>query len=674
MSLTSLRTDTLPRWRALTLALFAALAFTLVAALPARADGDPTEDIVRNVDIAVQIDASGIAHVTETYTWDFGDRNGLGFYRSLVQYAGWEPDPDLMRQYVYSNFEVSSPSGAPAEVWVEDEYGTLLILSVGAPDGSSDTRTGVQTYVLTYDIEGSLNAITDTSGDPAQEEFFWNPLEDWDNDIEKATVAITGPADVVDLACYAGPFGSDEPCTSYTSQGGTATLVQDGIPAGEGFTVMAAYPPGTFAETDPMLVDNSFVDDGDDWDSGGWTGGTSTANPVPSWIANQWPWLAAAWTAVLGAIGFRRYKKGRDLHYVGLAPNNLPPAGMEDQYQVEPLTSEPPVTVQFQPPAGMSPAEAGVLIEETANPNHITATIVDLAARGYLTIEETGQTLFGKPKDWRLSRVPNPPSGADLRPYEADLLRDLFSGRASVEISDLSGSFASKVSKYRKSLTQISDSNGWYTRKGLVGGSSGGSTSPRRIMTIAFFTIWLLMFMGGGSMVMLAGGGSTFVVVAGLLVAVISLVVVLAATAKMAHARSAKGRALYEQVRGFKQYISTAEAHQLKWEQGEDIFSKYLPWAMVFGCADRWAKMFEQLAAEGIYTTMPVWYVSSRPFSPASFSAMGTSMTTFASAAPSTLSYTPGSSGGSGSFGGGGFGGGGGFSGGGGFGGGGGGR
>lgn len=658
MSLTSVH-RTQARVLAIAVALVSAFLLTVAGASPARADS--SDDVARNVDVEIVIDTDGVAHITETYTWDFGTRQGLGFYRELVEYMGWEDDPDLMRQYVYSDYEVSSPSGAPAEVWVESRRGSVIQLSVGAPDGSSDTRTGEQTYVLSYSVDGALNGIRNQQGVDDQDEFYWNVFTDSAVLMENINVSITGPTDVVDFACYQGPAGSDERCTSYSADGSTATLQATDLTAGEGFTVMAAYQPGAIQDVSPILVENT---------SSGWSGGGG--NAFTDFVGQYWPWLAGAWTAVLGGVIYRRYRKGRDLHFVGLPPNLLPAQGDANQYRVEPLTSEPPVTVQFHAPAGLTPAEGGVLLEESANPNHISATIVDLAVRGYLTLEEAGTNMFGKPNDWKLSRVPNPPSGADLKPFEASLLRSLFSGRASVNISDLSGSFASKVRKYTKDLTQISDSNSWYTRKGLVSGlgtSSSGRSHTTRVVFFVVMGLWVLGFVGGGSLAQLLMGGSVVVTIGLIIIAVISLIVALASTAKLAHARSAHGRALYEQVRGFKQYLETAEAHQLRWEQGEDIFSKYLPWAMVFGCADRWAKMFEQLAAEGVYTTMPIWYVSSRPFSPAAFSSMGNSITTFASSAPSTLSYTPGSSGGSGSFGGGGFGGGG-FSGGGGGGGG----
>jgi len=47
-----------------------------------------------------------------------------------------------------------------------------------------------------------------------------------------------------------------------------------------------------------------------------------------------------------------------------------------------------PIAVQYAPPEGMSPAEAGTLVDEQAAMRDITATIVDLAVRGYIVIEE----------------------------------------------------------------------------------------------------------------------------------------------------------------------------------------------------------------------------------------------------------------------------------------------
>jgi uncharacterized membrane protein YgcG len=131
--------------------------------------------------------------------------------------------------------------------------------------------------------------------------------------------------------------------------------------------------------------------------------------------------------------------------------------------------------------------------------------------------------------------------------------------------------------------------------------------------------------------------------------------------------RTADGRAICDQVEGFRTYLATAEADQLKFEEGEDIFSKYLPWAIIFELAERWAKICADLVAMGrIPDVVPYWYTGNfynlAAFNP---SFLTSSLTSAATPAPSAGSSGSGFGGGS-SFGGGGFSGGGGGGGGGG--------
>ena len=62
---------------------------------------------------------------------------------------------------------------------------------------------------------------------------------------------------------------------------------------------------------------------------------------------------------------------------------------------------------------------------------------------------------------------------------------------------------------------------------------------------------------------------------------------------------SAEGYAARVQALGFKQYLATAEAEQLRFEVGIEQFSRYLPYAMVFGVVDHWRHVFaDALQAE----------------------------------------------------------------------------
>ncbi|WP_158025206.1 DUF2207 domain-containing protein [Bowdeniella nasicola] len=128
-----------------------------LAALPASAD--TSKDSIKNLKVDITLDASGKAHITETFDWNFGTRKGLGFYRTLVTAMGYDPDPDKIRVYEVSGERVISPSGAPASIWRESETNGKTKFSIGAPDGSNDRVSGIQKYRLDYDVAGTINAI-----------------------------------------------------------------------------------------------------------------------------------------------------------------------------------------------------------------------------------------------------------------------------------------------------------------------------------------------------------------------------------------------------------------------------------------------------------------------------------------------------------------------------------
>lgn len=105
------------------------------------------------------------------------------------------------------------------------------------------------------------------------------------------------------------------------------------------------------------------------------------------------------------------------------------------------------------------------------------------------------------------------------------------------------------------------------------------------------------------------------------------------------------------QTLGFLHYLETAEADQIRFEEGEDLFSRYLPYAIAFGVAERWAKVFAELAARGYDVPNPVWYVGVHPFAfaGAGGTSFADSLGAFSDAATSSMTAaTAGSSGGSG--------------------------
>jgi uncharacterized membrane protein len=109
--------------------------------------------------------------------------------------------------------------------------------------------------------------------------------------------------------------------------------------------------------------------------------------------------------------------------------------------------------------------------------------------------------------------------------------------------------------------------------------------------------------------------------------------------------RTAKGRAMYQRSLGFRKFMVTAETERQRFAEQKNIFHEYLPYAIVYGCVEKWAKAFE-----GLGEMETDWYVGTHPFVAASFV---DSVSSFSSSVSSSIASTPGGSGGSG-FGGGG--------------------
>ena len=111
--------------------------------------------------------------------------------------------------------------------------------------------------------------------------------------------------------------------------------------------------------------------------------------------------------------------------------------------------------------------------------------------------------------------------------------------------------------------------------------------------------------------------------------------------------RTARGTAALRRVLGFRRFIDESEAERARFAERTNLFSEYLPYAIVFGCTEKWARAFAGLDGE-----LPdiSWYGGHGVFTASSFSE---SMDGFAVTTAGTMTSTPSGSGSSG-FGGGG--------------------
>jgi len=225
------------------------------------------------------------------------------------------------------------------------------------------------------------------------------------------------------------------------------------------------------------------------------------------------------------------------------------------------------------------------------------------------------------------------------------LLTNLFGGQPPGAVVDLSarGSMLSAHQAMQTSVRNQVAERGWFRKVPSTAATSGVGFGLIAIGVFASFAVgfWLLL----------------------LLIPLLPIVITLAVIrAKLKRGqRTAEGRAVCDQVEGFKTYLATAEADQLKFEEGEDIFSKYLPWAIIFELADRWAKICGDLVAMGrLPNETPYWYIGNYQLAAFNTAFLTSSLTSAATPVASSSGAGGTGFGGGSSFGGGGFSGGGG--------------
>lgn len=548
------------------IAVLLALVAMMTVLSPRRAQAAPAGSSYSKWDESITLTSEGDMHVVITMTYDLGPSSGHGPSVSLVTRQGYGTDGKFDRSYPLEDVTASSDT-APADVSVEDADGGSTIY-IGDPD---QTITGAHTYVLSFTQRGVVNTNTDGSHD----EFNWNIFSDMVAvPMSNLTATVTGPAAATDALCFSGPVNSTTPCTATSiDDSGTAHFSQASISPGQAWTVLAQYPLGTFPNAEKILIENPTV------------ANQLGLNPLG---------IGGAAVVLVGGVFLAIWRwrvRGRDRYYAGLTPGLYPVAGQSADVVVG--GPAPEVTVRFTPPDGILPGEAGVIQDFRADTEDVTATIIDLAVRGYIRIVETEAPGKWGGGDWRLDLMREP--GPELVDYELVLLNELFAGRNTVLMSQLKTTFAASMGKIKGLLSSVSTQRGWFV---------GNPTAIRAKWGV----LGVFMIIAGIAGVILLVSASLGYALIPIALAVVGVVVLMMSSA--ATARSADGSAAYQQVKGFELYLTTAEAGQIQFEEGQDIFSRYLPYAIVFGVAERWTAIFAQLAASGQRLAEPGWYVS----------------------------------------------------------------
>ena len=564
--------------------------------LVALAPGPAAAERIERFDVELHVEEDGAFTVVEEIRYDFGAEQRRGIYRDIpVRYTrSWQEDYDVRLRVL----EVTDAEGRPRPRQIRSE-GASLRIRVGDPDV---LVTGGHDYRFVYHVKRA------TVFREAYDEVYWNVTGNaWPVAIERAEARVHLPAGVdpgaLQTVCFTGAHGSKKARCTISREAGSVHVTALGLGPGEGLTVGVGLPKGVLRE--PSRAARAF-------------------DTFRAWGGF---WLLAP----LGALGAMRQiwrARGRD-------------RGARDA-----------LPVRYEPPEGLTPAEVGTLVDESADMEDVTATLLDLAVRGYLRIEEieSKKFLFLSERDWWLHKLRD--GVGELDAHELALHRALFRESDTAKVSSLKNRFYTEIPAIKEKL---------YER--LCGREACFSASPDSVRSR-----WRAVAVG------VAGLGAAAWMFLGLpplagLAAVACGVVVIAFAPHMPR-RTRKGRRVYEEILGFQEFMARVDADRLERLGGRtaENFERCLPYAIVLGVADPWADAFADL-----YTAPPDWYRTpgGGGFHPRHFVAdVGTSLRTMEQAFASQPSGSGGSTGwsaggafsGGGGFSGGGFGGGGGGS------------
>ncbi|MFV2172151.1 DUF2207 domain-containing protein [Actinomadura sp. LOL_016] len=540
----------LRRVRPLMAAATAAALLPLTTAAPAAAaERAATERVLK--DQVVMTVGNGVTHVRETIVYEFRGRDG--FARRFVTREHESTTRD--RVYRMTNLRASSPDGGPTRV-TSTSAGTRTTVEVSGPK----ELTGPRTVVLEYDLRGAV------TGMGAADELWWPVAGGWDVPVETASATVGGGTMIRNVNCFAGPIGATVGCTQfYMNHAHTQGIYsQEKMLPGEYLTVVAGFPTGT-------------------------TGGHALYERRQT-VATAFSVNAVTASALLGllvllggGVTVLYMLRGRDARVVGKRAaegDHAPVAGAE-----------------FEPPDGVRPGQIGTLIDEQADVIDVTATIVDLAVRGYLLIEEEDREATGR-LDWTLRRLDRPM--VDLLPYERILLDALLTARDgtardAVKLSELGGTFATKLAQVRAAMYDDVVRQGWFARR---------PDTVRSRWTIAGLALTVLGIAGTVALAL-----ATEWALAGL--AVIIAGAALAYGGQYMPAKTARGSTVLAHTIGFRAYLERGELPEggdLASPQRIALFSRFLPYAVVFDVVERWAATVEDAGERAEGADNLYWY------------------------------------------------------------------
>ncbi len=487
--------------------------------MPARADNS-----VDALDVSAELKADGTLTVTSTLT---GDALGNDLQMRIPKHS---PLGDL-RRFLYDVSGVAvTAEGSQLEHTV-DENSDAVTVKV------DPSKSGGKPITIAYTVTGTTST---PAGQEDVRHFSWPVVGGLNMSVQNVKGSVALLAIPPDFECTAGNPSTPHNCFSWNIDRDKPVPIsfEDGpIEPGQTIQISGSQPASQVASTATVhtrwTLDRAFS---------------------LTFVTG----LVSLGVLLVGAVALWQWHRrvGRD----------------------EAATAAPTIIGEFHPVAeGVSefrlrenirPGQIGTVADESVDPIDVTATILDLAVRGFLRIEQL-QVPGGM--DWTFTRMNDDTSS--LRKYERILLDAVAPADGSpVLVSHIQQAVGPCVSDLQHALYDDVVESGWFAKRPDASRTDSRTIGAALLIVgltatgvLAWLTTWGLV----GLAVVAVGVGALFI-------------------AGEMPRRSAKGAALLAGLHGFSAVLAQQSTEVMP--PGKELreISKFLPYAVVLGGKERW--------------------------------------------------------------------------------------
>jgi hypothetical protein len=483
------------------------------------------------------VNQDGSVSVRETYEIDFVGGDFTFGYRK-IPISNYVSIENVSVNGDGQAYVESSGNGANTFEWGKDGSDYVIDWYY------NPTRDSTHVFVVGYVVRGGLY-IDQAAGDGIA----WKAVgPDHDYDVGSSTVSVTVPPGAFLNSKTAPYFAGAEASYLFSSDLRSVTFQAAQIPAGQDFEVGVRFPHGYVPDQKQA------------WQT----------------IQEQKPVL----NTIVGALGLFLLVGGLvGVYLLWAFAGKDPSVGVVPSYLSE-------------PPSGLPPGLVGTLVDEKADLQDIIATLVDLAKRGAIDMEERKKTAFGLIASSEFVFHRRIDFTGQVLKYETLLISEMFGAADEVALSDLKNRFYSSVPRLQSALYDEAVKEGLFP------------TSPKAVRSwyIAFGVVGLVLAVGASFCAASLWGAVVDTLLcpfAALGLVSLSLMVISGAMPT----KTRKGAEESIKWNAFKEYLQRIEKY-VDLKSATDQFDRFLPFAIAFGLERTWIGKFARIDTAPV----PGWY------------------------------------------------------------------